>query len=74
MKAFWLKPKKTPRRFDVPRENVELFWKLYDADGKSGKYALWTFIEEMFPETKDGHWRILSDTIFAPYIVEYFDE
>jgi len=50
------------------------FWELYDAwnttKSYSNRYVLWTFIEELFPETKVGSWKILTNDAINPEIQE----
>ncbi|MBU0958908.1 MAG: hypothetical protein KKB31_03095 [Nanoarchaeota archaeon] len=56
-------------------DDAKNFWKLYDTWNTtnlySDKYVLWTFIGELFPETKVGSWKILTSDVAHPAIQEY---
>lgn len=82
---FWRKKNKenknkvAPRRLEVPREYVFQVLNLHDALGanihsKVADYNLWSFIEDILPETKTGSWKIYCPNAVSVVIVELIDK
>lgn len=60
---FW--KKKEPRTFMLPEENeveirehVDTLNALPEGQNNTVRYLLWKKIEAIFPETKNGHWKL----------------
>jgi len=72
---FWKKkkPERVLRKFDIPGEQLEKYFTLYDAaltGSHLGKYKFWKFVHELFPECSDGKWRAETPNATSAYIIE----
>lgn len=74
----WFKKKLTAkerclREFPIPENKLERFFELWDADRGSalGKYRLWEYVAEIFPELEDtlkstnDNWHLRKFTLGA---------
>jgi hypothetical protein len=72
---FWEKElKKEPiKKLIIPDEKIELILRLFDYAEDSGhrvdRYLLWKQINEIFPETSRGKWRITFPRVFTIEII-----
>ena len=63
----------------VPAEHALKVCELHDAiysgpglnQSQVGRYHFWTFIEELFPETKKGKWQMIFNKAQSPKIREF---
>lgn len=68
--------KKTPKRLYIPKDKREEFHKLVQEEftnrSVNSKWNLWIFIENIYPETGEGYWRITEDGthVLHPYVEE----
>jgi len=75
---FWEKKvESVPRRLEIPAEHVlelyvlyEKFWTAPNNQDYVARYYVWDFITEIFPEVRNGSWRIDTDSALTIHIVE----
>lgn len=76
---FWRKPKvekPRPRILEIPEDKRLEFLRLYDEieDDKKNKnvrsYKMWKYVHDLFPETKEGSWKIVTSQPAIPAVVE----
>ena len=77
---FWKKEKKQLRELIIPEEKIQIILSLWDSyhskrDGQDHetRWLLWKAIENIFPETRKGTWRIFSPTVMEIKIIEMDD-
>lgn len=76
---FWRNPKvkpPTPRIFEIPEEMRLEFLRLCDEleDDKKNQnvraYKMWKCVHGLFPETKEGQWKLSVSQPAIPRIIE----
>ena len=76
MKAFSIF-KKAEKKADAvklyfPENKLEDLYRLLDQENAqkslSAKFRLWSFIASIFPQTKEGPWRLSKADILNPYV------
>jgi len=78
---FWKKeeaPKRELRRLEIPAERVREIRRLSDEyyglparQDKEAHYILWTAVAEIFPEVREGRWRLEFPNAFRAEVVEW---
>jgi len=68
---FWKKEKKQLRELIVPEEELQkilVLWDSYNAkpngQDREAKYLFWSAIADIFPEIKEGSWRLAYPRVF----------